>query len=132
MLLLRTVVWLLARVVLSLRYRVRVHGADLLRGLKGPILILPNHPGYIDPVIVLTTLWPWLHPRPVLYDEYFRHPLLHPFANLLRAVRIPDLERASMEARQRAEQAIAEMIEALRRGENVILWPAGHIQHDGV
>jgi long-chain-fatty-acid--[acyl-carrier-protein] ligase len=132
MLPMRYAVWLLAKGVLSLRYRVRVHGVEPVRDLKGPTLILPNHPGYIDPVIVLTTLWPWLDPRPVLYEEYFRHPLLYPFAKLLRAVRMPDLERASVQARQRAEQAVAEVIAGLRRGENVILWPAGHIQHDGV
>jgi long-chain-fatty-acid--[acyl-carrier-protein] ligase len=132
MLLIHYAVWLLAKVVLSLRYRTRVHGAESLHALKGPVLILPNHPGYVDPVIVLTTLWPWLRPRPVLYEEYFRHPMLYPFAKLLRAVLVPDLEHASVQARQRAEQAVADVIKALRQGENVILWPAGHIEHDGV
>jgi acyl-CoA synthetase (AMP-forming)/AMP-acid ligase II/1-acyl-sn-glycerol-3-phosphate acyltransferase/acyl carrier protein len=131
-LVLRYAVWLLARIVLSWRYRLRVQAADPLRDLKGPVLVLPNHPAYIEPVIVLTTLWPWLQPRPVLYEEFFRHPLLNPFAKLLQAIRVPDLERASVQARQRAEQAVTAVIEALRRGENVILWPAGHIEHEGI
>lgn len=130
--LLRLAIRHLAAVIVSLRYRVRLHGADRVRELKGPVLLLPNHPGYIDPVIVLTTLWPLLRPRPVLYEEFFRHPLLHPFVKLLRAVQVPDLERASVQARQRAEQAVADVIDALQRGENVLLWPAGHIQHAGV
>src|SRR2546428_6065887 len=50
---LRYTVWLLARLTLALRYRVRVHGLEQLRDLKGPILILPNHPGMIDPPLVL-------------------------------------------------------------------------------
>jgi long-chain-fatty-acid--[acyl-carrier-protein] ligase len=68
----------------------------------------------------------------MLYEGNFRNPLLYPFAWLLRAVPVPDLEQASMQARERAEQAVAAVIEGLRRGENFILWPAGHIQHDGV
>jgi long-chain-fatty-acid--[acyl-carrier-protein] ligase len=129
---LRYLVWLLAKLVLSWRYRVQVHGLEELRDRKGPILVLPNHPAYIEPVIVVTMLWRWLRPRPVLYEGFFRHPLLNPFANLLQAIRVPDLERASVLARQRAEQAVAAVIAALRRRENVILWPAGHIEHEGV
>jgi 1-acyl-sn-glycerol-3-phosphate acyltransferase len=29
---------------------------DQIQGLKGPVLILPNHPGYIDPALVLAAL----------------------------------------------------------------------------
>jgi 1-acyl-sn-glycerol-3-phosphate acyltransferase len=45
---LRSAFWTVARLILSLRYRVRVHGLEEAR-LKGPVLIVPNHPGYIDP-----------------------------------------------------------------------------------
>jgi acyl-CoA synthetase (AMP-forming)/AMP-acid ligase II/1-acyl-sn-glycerol-3-phosphate acyltransferase/acyl carrier protein len=131
MLLVRYAIWLLAKAVLSCRYRIQVHGAGRLRDLKAPILILPNHPGYIDPVIVLTAVWPVLQPRPVLYEDYFRNSPLSPFVKILRAVLIPDLEHASAQARQRAEQALVNVIEALRQGDNVILWPAGHIERDG-
>jgi long-chain-fatty-acid--[acyl-carrier-protein] ligase len=129
---LRSAARLLAKAVLALRYRIRVQGTEVLRTLQGPVLILPNHPAYSDPVIALTALWPWFHPRPVLYEEYFRHPLLYPVAKLLQAIRVPDLERPSVQARERTEQAVAEVIAGLGRGENFILWPAGRIQRDGV
>jgi long-chain-fatty-acid--[acyl-carrier-protein] ligase len=131
MVLLRYALWLLARVVLWLRYRVRVHGLDRVRGLKGPILVLPNHPGYVDPALVLTALWPALRPRPMLAEGMFRNPILYPVMKLLRAVRVPDLERASAQARQRTEQAVAEVAAGLRRGENFLVWPAGHVERDG-
>src|SRR4051812_13067251 len=54
----RFLLWNLARFVVWLRYRVRVHGADKVRPLEGPILLLPNHPAFIDPVIVLTMTYP--------------------------------------------------------------------------
>lgn len=127
----RRLVWLLARVVLSLRYRVELHGAEKLRDLRGPLLILPNHPGFIDPALVLTTLWPYLHPRPVLFEGNFQTPLLGFMARLLRAVPIPDLTQASREARARTEQALQEVIAGLRRGDNFLLWPAGHVERDG-
>src|SRR6516165_4771318 len=108
--LLRYLLWALARVLLSLLYRVVVHGAEQLRGLQGGILILPNHCGYIDPVLLLTILWPSLHPRPMLLESSFRNPLLHTLLKLLHAVRVPDLDRPSVEARQQARQAITEVI----------------------
>jgi len=129
---LRYAVWLLARLILSLRYRARVHGMERLRDLKGPVLVLPNHPGMIDPPLVLTALWPRLKPRPVLFEGNFQNPVLYPAMKLLNALRVPDLETASVEARAKAEQAVAEAIEALRHGDNVLLWPAGRIQHGGV
>jgi long-chain-fatty-acid--[acyl-carrier-protein] ligase len=120
--------WVIARLVLSSRYRVRLHGADRLRALRGPVLILPNHPGYVDPPIVLTTLWPYLHPRPMLFEGNFRNPVLYPLMLVLNALRVPDLTQASRRARARAEEAIQGAIDALRRGENVILWPSGRTQ----
>ncbi len=87
--LIRYLVWLVARGVLPLRYRIRVRGLERIRDLPGPVLILPNHPAYIDPVIVLTTVWPHLQPRPLLYENYFLNPLLYPMAKLLRAVLVP-------------------------------------------
>lgn len=130
--LMRYLLWLVVKAGLSLRYRIRIHGAEQLRELNGPALVLPNHPSYTDPAIVITALWPCLRPRPVLYDDYFKNPLLKPFASLLRGVRVPNLQRASLQARQRAEEAIAELIAALRQGDSVIIWPAGHVTHDGV
>ncbi len=128
----RGALWLLAQIVLPLRYRVRIHGRERAGGLKGPVLLLPNHPGYIDPIIVLTYLFRAFRPRPVLYEENFKSPILQPMVALLHAVPIPNLEQPSHEALTRAQAAVGEVIEALRRGENVVLWPSGHLQHDGI
>ncbi|HXG12505.1 MAG TPA: AMP-binding protein [Gemmataceae bacterium] len=123
---------LIARMILRLRYRIRLHGAEQLHGVKGPALIVPNHPAYIDPAIVTPTLWQWLRPRPVLYEGNFPPLLLSLLVKLFRAVTVPGLEQASTRARERAQQAVNEVIEGLRRGENFLLWPAGRVQRDGV
>jgi long-chain-fatty-acid--[acyl-carrier-protein] ligase len=134
---LRTAFWALMRAVLSLRYRVRVRGLEQARRLKGPVLILPNHPAYIDPPLVVSALWPALRPRPVVYEgllfdpDYIQTPLSGPLVGLLGAVLVPDLDQPSAKARARAEQVIGEVIEGLRRGGHYIMWPAGQIQRTG-
>ncbi len=121
----------LTRLFVALRYRVRVHGLEQLRGLQGPVLVLPNHPGLIDPLLVLAVLWPSLKPRPTVYEGNFTNPIMSLLLKLLNAVRVPGLDQASAKARLRAQQAVEAVISGLRKGENHILWPSGHIQHDG-
>jgi long-chain-fatty-acid--[acyl-carrier-protein] ligase len=130
--LLRWLTWALSSLIRSLRYRVRVNGWEQIRELQGPTLILPNHPGYIDPPLLLSLFWPSLRPRPMLYEGHFRSRLLRPLIPLLQAVPVPDLDQPSDEARGRIQQAIADIVEGLRQGHNYILWPTGHVQHDGV
>jgi acyl-CoA synthetase (AMP-forming)/AMP-acid ligase II/acyl carrier protein len=129
--LIRWATWLLARLMLPLRYRIRCHGLSNWHEVPKPVLFLPNHPGYIDPMILLTLLWPQFRPRPLLWEGMFLNPGLYPFLSVIRAVRIPDLRQASAEARAKAERAIAEVIEGLKRGESFLVWPAGHAERDG-
>src|SRR5579859_6530013 len=111
----------LARCVLALRYRLRVHGLEQVRDLKGPVLILPNHPAYIDPVLVLAAVWPALKPRPLVFEMMFTNPVLWPFAKLLNALRVPDLDtQASAQAREEAQKAVNAVIDGLKNGENFI------------
>jgi long-chain-fatty-acid--[acyl-carrier-protein] ligase len=124
--------WLFARVTLAQRYRVTVRGLEQVRGLKGPTLIVPNHPALIDPPVVITALWPTLKPRPMVFEGNFVNPVLKPIAELMGAVLVPELEQASAEARERAQQAVNTLIEGLRHGENFILWPAGRLERAGV
>src|SRR5580704_7720747 len=125
------IIWLTARTILALRYRIRLHGAEKVRGLRPPLLILPNHIGYIEPILLFTVLWPLFRARPLLWEGVFMNPVFYPLLKLIRAVRIPELKRASADARARTEQGIAEVIAGLRRGENFLLWPSGRAQRDG-
>lgn len=126
--LIRFAMWLLARLLLPLRYRLTIDGLNDLRCLKGPTLVLPSHPAFVDPLLVMMVLWPRLRLRPMLYERNFRNPLLYPFMKGMQAVLIPDLEEASLQARGQAEQAVAEVIAGLKAGHNHILWPAGRLR----
>lgn len=128
----RWVIWLVLRGVLALRYRFALAGVPDVRRHPGPYLILPNHPAYIEPPYLLTRLWPVFHARPMLLETNFQNPLLAPLMGLLRAIRVPDTDRASAEARDRASEAVQNAVAALKAGENVILWPSGRLMRDGV
>lgn len=128
---LQWLVWLIMRLVLACRYRVRVVGWEQVARRPGPYLILPNHPAYADPPNLIAHLWPTFRMRPVLLASIFGHPLLAPFRWLFGGITIPDFQRPTPVERQQIEAAKGEIIAALQQGENVILWPSGRLWRDG-
>src|SRR4051794_6369366 len=129
---LRWFFWGLFRLVLAARYRLLVHGGDQLRALKGPVLILPNHPGYIDPFLLFAALWPSLRMRPLVYGGTFRGPTGRFLVWLVNALEVPDLDVASVRARGHAEKAVQNIAAGLQGGQSFSLWPAGRVWRDGV
>lgn len=128
----RLVLWMIGRLILSLRYRVQIDGLDQLKELKGPILLLPSHPAFVDPPLVFTNLYPYLRPRPLLFEDNFHNPFMYPLLFALDAIRVPNLAKVSAEARHKTGEAIQNVINALQAGQNVILWPSGRLERDGV
>lgn len=129
--LLQWTVWLMLRLLLACRYRVRLMGLKEVLRKPGPYLILPNHPAYADPPNLMVHLWPAFRMRPVLLDSIFRHPLLAPFRWIFRGIAIPDFQRPTAADREQIEAAKGEIVASLQRGENVILWPSGRLSRDG-
>jgi long-chain-fatty-acid--[acyl-carrier-protein] ligase len=127
----RWLIWGFARLVLGARYRVDVHGREQLRTLSGPVLVLPNHPGYIDPFLLFVVLWPALRMRPLVYSGTFQGLVGRLMVWLVNALEVPDLSVASVRARAEAEGSIVAIADGLRRGERFILWPAGRVWREG-
>jgi 1-acyl-sn-glycerol-3-phosphate acyltransferase len=115
--------------MLSLRYRVTVTGLDAVRRRgRHRILFLPNHPALGDPALVLALLYPDFAPRS-LADEYqIDRPIVRTLARWLGARPLPNLERRGVEARDGTRQALEATIDGVKRGENLLLYPAGHIK----
>src|SRR5207247_4277629 len=67
----------------------------------------------------------------LLFEGNFDNPFLYPLMRILNALRVPDLDQTSAEARARTAEAIQGIITALEAGENVILWPAGRLSRTG-
>jgi long-chain-fatty-acid--[acyl-carrier-protein] ligase len=132
MTLLRWIFWAFLRLALGARYRLHIRGKEQLRGLKGPVLVLPNHPGYIDPFVLFSALSPSLRMRPLVYSGTFQGWFGRFLVKLIDALEIPDLGVASTGARNQAEESIQEIVQGLKSGASFSLWPAGHVWHEGL
>lgn len=123
----------LVRGLLWLRYRVRVTGLerfapDQTRGT----LFLPNHPALIDPVILMSRLYPRFNLRPLADQDQMSRPGIRWLAARLKAVIIPDPAQYGEASRRAVEEGVEKCIEALREGGNLLLYPAGHISRQRV
>lgn len=127
----------LARGLLTLRYRVRIEGLDILREAADEarargrgLLLLPNHPSFLDPAILCAWLAP-LAPRPLADRHQIARFWLRPLVAILRCIPLPDLRRDGSAARKEVEAALAACAAALRQGEHILLFPAGSLSRDG-
>ena len=120
---------LFVRGALSLRYRVTVKGLDTVarRGTSG-ILFLPNHPAYIDPFIVLSTLGRDFAPRSLADEDQVDRFFVRWAAKHAGVRAIPDASKYR-DAPERIEAALQQSIEELKSGENLLFYPAGRINH---
>ena len=118
-----------ARFLLGLRYRVRVTGLDAVaaKGRRG-ILFLPSHPALIDPIILVSRLYGAFAPRALADRDQIDRPFFRGIAARFRTIPLKDISQLSDAAgRQAAQAAMGKVVKALAEGENIILYPAGHI-----
>src|SRR5271154_5281564 len=99
-----------ARALVWLRYRVEVEGLDRLRELRGPVLVLPNHPGYIDPVLVMTQLGGEIPLRPLVVSFMYRPIYLLPLMKFINALEVPDLVQHTQGGREQIESLIQTVV----------------------
>ena len=131
----RRLFWILVRLLLRLRYRVTTDGCGQLEQLSGPVLVLPNHPAFVDPPTVLSHTASGLlqkglrQPlRPLVFSGTYRVPPLVPLMKLVRAFEVPDLSSASVEAASRTTQLIDAVVERVQAGESFLIYPSGRLQ----
>jgi long-chain-fatty-acid--[acyl-carrier-protein] ligase len=119
---------LFIRCLLWLRYRIRVRGLDRIASPDGRgVLFLANHPALIDPIMVMTVLWPRFRPRVLADRAQARRFGIHFLARRARALEIADIARDGRGAREQVESMIKASAAALRQGETLLLYPAGRI-----
>ncbi len=124
--------WLLRPIVkagISLRYRVRMKGLDEIgrRGRQG-ILFLPNHPAFIDPIILLAWLNRDFKPRALADRHQTDRFVIRDLAKAVNIRPMPDLARTrSTDALRAVREVIEDTIQGLKRGENALIYPSGRV-----
>ncbi|MCD6184613.1 MAG: AMP-binding protein [Deltaproteobacteria bacterium] len=116
------------KLLLWLRYRITIKGIHHIaaRGTKG-ILFLPNHPALIDPVILNAYLNKKFKPRPIAYESQINRPVIRSLAMAVRALSIPDMVTAGAKGSDRIKKVLGIAVSALQEGDNILLYPAGHL-----
>ncbi len=114
--------------LLSLRYRVRIRGLEQVtgKGTRG-ILFLPNHPALIDPIILIAHLHRRFEPRALADRDQISRPPASWFARLTRVRPVLDIARYGDEAREEIRRVLLDCAEGLKQGENILLYPSGHL-----
>ena len=114
-----------AKILMKLRYRATIEGLENIKSVKGA-LILPNHPAEMDPVLEVLTFWNAAHPRVVVIEDFYNMKGLQWLFRRLDAIPMPDIEgTVSAWKRRRVEKALDAVVEALKQGDNVLIYPGG-------
>jgi len=121
----------LVKALISLRYRVTITGLESVRNRAG-VLVIPNHPAEVDPLILSTYLWDLLRPQPVVLETMYNLPALNRLMRWIKAIPMPDMEFDSGPyKRLRIDRAIKDIGDRLRRGENILIYPSGRLSVTG-
>jgi long-chain-fatty-acid--[acyl-carrier-protein] ligase len=115
-----------------LRYRIEIDGLEKLRAIKGPALVLPNHPGHIDPVLIMTNLGGVIPLRPLVVSFMYRPFYLNPLMRFIGALEVPDMVTHSASARDQIEPLINTVVEGLNQGGKFLIYPSGRIERNGL
>ena len=119
-----------AKSVLSLRYRVRIHGLrEIASRGRSSILFLPNHPALVDPVILSAWLHKKFRPRPLADENQIDRFFIRNLARRVNVLPIPDVGKVGSAGKDRIDAALDLCAQSLRDGQNILLYPAGHLKH---
>jgi acyl-[acyl-carrier-protein]-phospholipid O-acyltransferase / long-chain-fatty-acid--[acyl-carrier-protein] ligase len=118
------------RFVISLRYRVEVTGLTSIGKEDGKgILFLPNHQALIDPVIVMSILYPGFQPRPLADADQANMAGNRWIMQQIRPITLPDLNKNGRDGKERIKEALREVVDGLLAGDNILLYPSGRLCH---
>lgn len=116
------------KAIIWMRYRVRITGLDNVesKGKKG-ILFLPNHPALIEPIILASYLYPKFRVRALADESQAERFFIRYLSRRINVLTIPDLTESGSKSTGKVREVIDQCVEALKNGDNLILYPAGRI-----
>lgn len=128
----RSVLLCVGRWIFARRYKVTVDGLEVLEDIKASnstVLVLPNHPAMVDPMLVGVTFWK-TPLKPLSDESFFKAGIVAPrVLKTLGAVPVPDLRKNRSRAGASIARGLGDIVKnTLKDGGNVIFYPSGHIQ----
>lgn len=127
--LLNKLLGLLAKILLRLRYNIKIKGLDDIKSRgKSDILFLPNHPALIDPAIIVSILHKDFAPQSLAVEFRLTHPLIAWISKRFGVRLIPHIPRTGPAASTVIKKVLSESIEHIRSGGNFLLYPAGRLK----
>jgi len=121
------------RKILSLRYKIKIEGLDLLDrkylNKDNGTLILPNHPAHTDPLILFIYLWPKMKMRPMAVEYMYRKPFINSLMRMVKTLPIPDFETSTNEIKlEKGKKVLDEVKKGLKKKQAFLLYPSGRLK----
>lgn len=138
----RNALLVLGRWILNRRYEVKLE-LDMTIEPDKTYLVLPNHPAIVDPLVLVTELHRYrLDICPLVDESFFSTAFVRHILALFNAVRVPDFRKSNFRpvlkvrpkyrsSSRRARALGYTVLALLASGQNVLLYPSGHITEDG-
>lgn len=118
----------IVRWVLHLHYDVRLSGVECM--YDGCVhLVLPNHPAYIDPLILFSECSE-VPLCPMVDERFFRNALFRRVLRMANAVLVPDLEKTHdrVNGVAQAKHLTDIAVTSLQEGRDMVFYPSGHVK----
>lgn len=121
-------------VILPLRYKVEIKGADYIDPKKGRFnsstLFLANHSSHLDATIIAFEMIKKRLPFIIwALDRTFKLPYLRWAARHVQVVKVPNItEKRSEKHSSQLHKLVTRTADGLRRGKNFLIFPAGCVK----
>jgi acyl-[acyl-carrier-protein]-phospholipid O-acyltransferase / long-chain-fatty-acid--[acyl-carrier-protein] ligase len=117
--LLRLMLWLATHTI----YRIELRGRENIPE-KGGALLVPNHASFVDAALLIASTDRFV--RFLMFKDIYEHPLIRPFAKILRVIPISPQQRP-----REMIHSLREATESLRNGDVVCIFPEGQMTRIG-
>ena len=112
------------RAFLSLRYSISLKWLEVF-DTQHPVIVFPNHPALVDPMIVTSYIAKKKLLSPVMTETYFHTPGLGPIVRGLWAIPVGDIAKGwTIDDVKKAFHGISE---AIKNKKNILLYPSWHV-----
>ncbi len=124
------IIFFLGRIMLFLRYKVKLKGTDILSG-NNPMLFLPNHQAIVDPMLFMTQIYKFTTCVPVIASNYYDMPVIKSLFKKWGAIRVSNLQQGSRNVKV-LDNITTSVTKGFKLGKNIVLYPSGQLQAQGL